>query len=231
MLLRFRLAAASAFLVILAPVLTHATPQVLVSGQALNLPLTEAADGPSLRFEIAKATLTGSAYQNIAGVSGETREERKARGAQVVLDNDDGRSLVKFARFAAEDLRGRYMADGKPVKVSVVFAEGLAVNQGALLGDALKAGFTLGMGAPATTPIFFNSHMEFTIDEEGRTQTFSCDGQAEGRMPQYERKGETRGRAEMDRMQDVGRKACFSQIASQLEESAKAPVEPGPVGG
>jgi hypothetical protein len=216
------------------PALAHAAPQTLVSGQTLTLPLTEATDGPLLKFEIAKATLTGSAYQAVAAVSGETRAERRARGDQVVLDNDDGRRLVKFARFAAEDLRGRYAANGKPVTVTVVFEEGLAVNQGGLWGDALKAGFTFGVAAPSTTPIYFNTHMAFTIAEEGRpAQTLACDARDEGRMPQYERKGETRARAEMDRMQDVGRMACFAQISAKLmgEVPAAEALAPKPPGG
>jgi hypothetical protein len=221
----------SALLIALAaPAVAQAAPQALVSGQTLSLPLTEASDEPALRFEIARATLKSSAYQPVAKVKGETRAERQARGDQVVLNNDDGRRLVKFARLAAEDLRGRYAAKGRAAKVSVTFDDGLAVNSGALWGDALKAGFTLGLGAPATVAIFFNTHMTFAIEEDGAAaQTLTCDGQAEGRMPRYPKKDDPHAREEMDRMQEAGRNACFAQITAKLagEPAATSPATPG----
>lgn len=200
---------------------TLAAPQTLVSGQTLSLPLTEASDGPALTFLIKKATFKSSAYQPTAPVKGETREERKARGDQVVLDNIEGRNLVRFARFAADELRNRYAEKAAPVKVTVVFEEALAVDQGGLMGDALKAGFTLGLGAPATTPIWFNSHMEFIIEVDGAaSRTVSCDGKELGRVARYPKKNDPHGHDEMDRMQDVGRKACFAVIVAGLNGEA-----------
>lgn len=206
---------------LIAPATALATPQTLVSGQTLTLPLTEASDGPALTFQIKKATLKGSAYQATAAVKGETREERKARGDQVVLDNIEGRNLVKFARFAADELRNRYAEKAAPVKVTVVFEEGLAVDQGGLMGDALKAGFTLGLAAPATTPVWFNSHMEFLIEIDGAApQTVVCDGKELGRVARYPKKNDPHGHDEMDRMQDVGRKACFNGVVARLNGEA-----------
>lgn len=225
--MRLPLSAALAAAVLIAPAMAHATPQTLVSGQTLTLPLTEASDGPALKFLITKATLKSSAYQATAPVKGETRDERKARGDQVVLDNIEGRNLVKFARFAADELRNRYAAGSAPVKIAVTFDEGLAVNQGSLFGDAMKAGLTLGLGAPATTPLFFNTHMEFVIQQDGAApQTVACDAQEPGRVPRYPKKNDPHGHDELDRMQEAGRKACFTAIVAKL--NGEAPATPAP---
>ena len=218
----------------LPPLVQAATP--LVSGQTLNLPLTDDSDGPVLKFVVAKAVFTGSYYQAAAPVPGETRADREARGNQVVLDNPDGRDLVKFVRFAADDLRGRYTGSKTTVTVSAVFTDGLKVDQGKLMGDAFKAGLTLGIGTPATIAINFFTHMEITIGgPDGASRVLTCDAQAQGRVPRYPRANNPHGHDELERMADVARKACYAKIVAALDTppaptaappAAAAPVAP-----
>lgn len=217
-------------LAVLAPGIAAAAPQALVSGQTLTLPLTEESDGAALTFLIDKATLKGASGR----VKGETRAEANARGGQVVLDDIEGRNLVTFARFAAEDLRTRYASKGKAVKVVTSFDEGLTLNVSEHLADSMKAGLTLGLATPSTTPYFFNSHMDFMIEEDGAApQTTSCDAREPGRLPLYPKKNDPNAHAELDRMQDVGRKACFTQIVAKLNgepaaDAAATPAAPTP---
>lgn len=220
-----RLAAASAIVALCAVSTAHAAPQKLVSGQTLSLPLTEDSDGPALKFVIAKAVLTGSPYQGTAPVAGETPAERKARANELVLDNIEGRNLVAFVRYAADDLRGRYAEFARPVTVSASFADAMKVDQAALMGDSLKAGFTFGIGAPSTTPIVYYAHMDLTIDgPDGVSQSFSCDVQEPGRVPMPTRKPNPHAHDELDRMADVSRKACFAQIVVKLNGAAAPSV-------
>jgi hypothetical protein len=232
---RYRFAAAVAASLCAAP-LAHATPATLVSGQTLSLPLTEESDGPSLKLTVASAAYKGSAYQGVAPVGGETRDERKARGDEMVLDNIEGRNLVKFVRFVADDLRGHYAGAHAPVAVSAAFSDRLKVNGGALTGDALKAGLTLGFGESATTPLIFVSHLELTVDGPGGRQVLTCDAEEPGRVPKppaglipmmmAKKQDHTHDHDELDRMEEAGRKACYAQLSSKLAPAPAAAPSP-----
>lgn len=229
------LCAAAASLCVSLP--AHATPAALVTGQTLSLPLTDDSDGPNLKLTVTSAMFRGGgAYRGVPPVEGETRDERKARGEQMVLDDLDGRNLVKFVRFVADDLRGHYAAANAPVAVSATFDDHLKLNGGALAGDALKAGLTLGFGQSATTGMIFVAHMELTVNGPGGSTVLSCDAEERGRVPSppsglvaymlWKDQDHSHDRDELNRMEEVARKACYAQIAAKLGAEAPAPAAP-----
>jgi hypothetical protein len=199
--------AAAAALGLLAAGAAGATAPYL-TGQTISLPLNEESDGPTLKVVVSKAVL-----ENVI-VWGERGSERKARANQVSLNGPYGPTMVKFVRGVGDDLRNRYGAAAKPVTADLAFQEKFKIAGGKLMGDALLAGFTLGIGAPATTPMNFTTHMDLTIDGK----TYGCDAEEPGRVPKNPpRKGDTHYYDEFNRMAADGHKTCWAQIAAQLD--------------
>jgi hypothetical protein len=205
--------AAAAFALAASP--ACATVQPLVAGQTISLPLNEETDGPTLKVTV-KSADGGSSLGLYATlpVPGETKVERKARGLAVPLNSVDGRNLVKFVRATADDLRARGAGQANPrsVVVSASFVDKTRIDQGHLWGDAMKAGFTFGLANSATTPLYFVSHIDVTVDG----QTFSCDAETPGRIPTYPKKDDPHAHDALDKMAEDARKACWTQIADKV---------------
>lgn len=179
-----------------------------LTGQTVTLPLNEETDGPVLKVVVAKAIVEN------ATVWGERGSERKARANQVSQNGPYGPGMVKFVRGVGDDLRTRYGAAAKPVTAELGFQEKFKIAGGKLMGDALVAGFTLGIGTKATTPMNFETHIDLTVDGK----TYSCDAVEPGRVPRNPpRKGDTHYYDEFNRMAADGHKACWTQIAAQLD--------------
>jgi hypothetical protein len=206
--------AAAALALTVAP--AQAATHPLVSGQSLSLPLNEEPDGPTLKVVVKSAEFTG-----LLIVPNENRTERKARGNQVPLDTIDGKNLVKFIRATADDLRARGLNQPNPrsVVVTATFVEKTRIDQSGLWGDALKAGFTFGLANSATTPLYFVSHIDLAVDG----QTYSCDAEAQGRIPTYPRKNDPHAHDAADKMAEDARKACWAQIADKIGATFTAP--------
>ena len=201
----------------------HATVQPLVAGQTISLPLNEETDGPTLKVTV-KSAVGGSSIGLYATLPqpNETKAERKARGLAVPLDSIDGRNLVKFVRATSDELRGRAAGQASPrsVVVNASFVDKTRIDQGHLWGDALKAGFTLGLANSATTPLYFVSHIDVTVDN----QTFSCDAEAPGRIPTYPRKNDPHAHDALDKMAEDARKACWAQISDKVGAAVAGPA-------
>ena len=212
--------AATTFALAAAP--AHATVQPLVAGQTISLPLNEETDGPTLKVTV-KSAVGGSSIGLYATLPqpNETKAERKARGLAVPLDSIDGRNLVKFVRATSDELRGRAAGQASPrsVVVNASFVDKTRIDQGHLWGDAMKAGFTLGLANSATTPLYFVSHIDVTVDE----QTFSCDAEAPGRIPTYPRKNDPHAHDALDKMAEDARKACWAQISDKVGAAIAGP--------
>lgn len=189
----------------------------LVSGQSLNLPLNDEPDGPTLKLTVKSAVFTG-----LLIVPNENRAERKARADQVPLDTIDGKNLVKFIRFTADDLRTRGLnqPNARSVTITTTFTEKTRIDQGGLWGDALKAGFTFGLANSATTPLYFVAHMDVDVDG----QTFACDAEAPGRIPTYAKKNDPHAHDAADKMAEDARKACWAQISDKIAAAAFTPT-------
>lgn len=189
----------------------------LVSGQSLSLPLNDEPDGPTLKVVVKSATFTG-----LLIVPNESRAERKARADQVPLDTIDGKNLVKFIRFAADDLRARGLnqPNARSVVVTANFTEKTRIDQSGLWGDALKAGFTFGLANSATTPLYFVSHLDVEVDG----QSFSCDAEAPGRIPTYPKKNDPHAHDAADKMAEDARMACWAQIVDKIGAKLVAPT-------
>lgn len=215
--------AAAALTLVAAP--AQAAKQTLVAGQTISLPLNEETDGPTLKVTVKAADAgSGMGWYSTMPVPGESRAERKERGLAVPLNTVDGRNLVKFVRFAAEDLRTRAAGQAAPrsVVVTASFVDKTRIDQGNLWGDSLKAGFTFGLAAPATVPLYFVSHMDVVV--EG--QTFSCDAEVAGRIPNYHQIKDPHFHDSLDKMDEDARKACWAQIADKVGAALVAPAAP-----
>lgn len=215
--------ATAALTLIAAP--AHAAKQTLVAGQTISLPLNEETDGPTLKVTVKSADAgSGMGWYSTMPVPGESRTERKERGLAVPLNTIDGRNLVKFVRFAADDLRARLDGQAAPrsVVVTTTFVDKTRIDQGGLWGDSLKAGFTFGLAAPATVPLYFVSHMDVSV--EG--QTFSCDAEVPGRIPNYHQIKDPHFHDALDKMDEDARKACWAQIADKVGAALVAPAAP-----
>jgi len=196
-----------------------AAARPLVTGQTISLPLNDEVDGPELKLTVKSAVIAGGGF-----VPREKSADRKARAGQLVLDSPDGKVLVKFIRFAAEDLTKRQAAQPTPrtATISAVVADKISIDMGKHMGDSLKAGFTFGLGASSTTPMNFTSHMEFAVDGK----TFTCDATAPGRVPAYPRRNDPHAHDASDKMAEDARAACWGQVADQLSAALSAPTEP-----
>jgi hypothetical protein len=165
-------------------------------------------------------------------VLGERGPDRKARADQVLLDSAEGRALVGFVRQMADEFRTR-LAGAQPVKgatVTLTFDDKIKVDGGAMMGDALKAGFTLGAATSATQAETFTTHIELTLDgPDGAHKTYACDAQEQGRAPKFMPtvEGQLPDTAEHERMYAAARRACLAQITAQIEgKPAPAPAAP-----
>jgi len=215
----------SAILALGAAGTAQAAMGVLVEGQQLNLPLDEAEGGPILKVRIEKATMKG------IFVWGERGADRKARADRIVLNGPEGRGVVKFVRALADSYRDRALAEAQPkgASLSLVFVDELKLDGGALFGDALKAGFTLGAATSATIQQNFVTHAELTVEgTDGARKTYACDATEVGRTPRFPpTDGSPPDTGEYERMYEVGRRACLEQLLAQLDGKAP-PAAPTP---